>query len=312
MPVNDSIRTPTNSAAFDPQAARVQVTNSSKAIFLLLLLAFALRLGWMLYNTQAIENEGTEYARIAQNLLAGKGYVGLLGGPESMFPPLFPFLIAASSLVTRDTEMAGRLVSIVMGSLLVLPVFFMGEKLFGRRVAYLAAALIAVHPLLVALSASVYVESTYLTLLFASLYFGMRVLDFDGVKQAFFCGLMLGLAYLTRPEGLAYGFLVGFFMLLAVALRKSSITTTLKYGATIAVTAVILVIPYAAYLSAGSGAFRLEGKSGLNGIIKSRMDQGMSYREAARWPSSKSRARRTLSCRRPILSKSPANGRSVF
>ena len=59
--------------------------------------AFSLRVGWMLYNSQSMENEGAEYARIAQNLLQKQQYNGILGGPESIFPPLYPLLIAATS-----------------------------------------------------------------------------------------------------------------------------------------------------------------------------------------------------------------------
>src|SRR5258707_11786281 len=75
MPVHDPVQTSQNSAVFIPPRANAQVANySGRAVFLVLLLAFALRLGWMLYNSQAIENEGAEYARIAQNLLGGHGY----------------------------------------------------------------------------------------------------------------------------------------------------------------------------------------------------------------------------------------------
>lgn len=254
---------------------------SRKALFFILLLAFVLRMGWMLYDSHAIENEGAEYARIAQNLLQGNGYKGILGGREALFPPLYPFLIVATSFVSRDTEIAGRLISIVSGSLLVLPVFFIGQRLFGPRAAWLAATLIALHPVLVALSASVYVEATYFTLLFAGLYFGIRVLNFDRPRDAIFSGLLLGLAYLARPEGLAYSLLIGLFILCALAFRSASIATAFKHGAILAITTIVLVIPYATYLTEQSGTFRLEGKSAVNGIVNRRMNRGMSYQEAA-------------------------------
>lgn len=280
--MQDSSKPETNHGAVfvSTQSIAEVAIYSRKTLFLVLLLAFTLRAVWMLYNSQAMENEGAEYARIAQNLLRHHGYVGILGGLESIDPPVYPLLIAATSFVTRDTEIAGRLISIVFGSLLVLPMFFIGLRLFGSRAGYLASTIVALHPLLVALSASVYVESTYLTLLFGGLYFGMRVLDFHRLSHAFFCGLLLGLAYLTRPEGLAYALLVGVFILFALALRATSIVTALRYGATLAITTVILVIPYATYLSVHSGTFRLEGKSSVNEIINRRMNRGMPYHEA--------------------------------
>ena len=281
MSVHGSASTPRNSTPLVSRGANVQTVNfSRKTLILILLLAFSLRVGWMLYNSQSMENEGAEYARIAQNLLQKQQYNGILGGPESIFPPLYPLLIAATSFVSGDTEIAGRAVSLAFGTLLVLPMFFISFRLFGLRTGYLSAIFVALHPLLIALSASVYVESTYLTLLFSGLYFGMRVLDFKQLRYPFLCGLTLGLAYLARPEGLAYGLLIGIFILIALALRATSTVTALKYGSTLAATTIILVIPYAAYLSARGGSFRLEGKSALNEIINQRMNRGMSYQEA--------------------------------
>jgi hypothetical protein len=49
-----------------------------------------------------------------------KGYTGIAAeGAQLVFPPLFPLLIAAVSLITGDAEIAGRAVSIIFGSLLV-------------------------------------------------------------------------------------------------------------------------------------------------------------------------------------------------
>src|SRR5512133_1740211 len=62
-----------------------------------------------LWRTGAIGSEGAEYARIAENLRNGLGYVGIAPpGPESMFPPGYPLLIAGASLVTRNYEWAAR------------------------------------------------------------------------------------------------------------------------------------------------------------------------------------------------------------
>jgi hypothetical protein len=41
------------------------------------LLAVAIRVAWAFEHGLAIEQEGAEYARIAENLLAGRGYVGM-------------------------------------------------------------------------------------------------------------------------------------------------------------------------------------------------------------------------------------------
>ena len=47
---------------------------------LVLTIALACRVAWWVAHVSIIENEGTEYARIAENLVAGRGYIDLLGG----------------------------------------------------------------------------------------------------------------------------------------------------------------------------------------------------------------------------------------
>src|ERR1700732_2587699 len=131
-------------------------------LLLILLLAFALRLLSARFLMGSIDSEGAESARIAENLLNGNGYVGIaIPGTELMFPPLFPLLIAAVSLLTHQSETAGRLISVTMGTLLVLPVYFIALSLYNRRVSYVAAMLTACHPLLVGYSATVFSETTY-------------------------------------------------------------------------------------------------------------------------------------------------------
>src|SRR5215472_11868429 len=83
------------------------------------------------WGTGAIESEGAEYVRIAENLRKGVGYVGIFTpGTQLNFPPLFPFLIYWASFVTGNYEAAGRLVCLLLGALLPLPVFGIASRLF--------------------------------------------------------------------------------------------------------------------------------------------------------------------------------------
>ena len=228
--------------------------------------AFILRLLCVVFLTGTIDGEGAEYARIAENLAAGSGYRGIATpGKELMFPPLFPFLIAATSVLTRNAEVAGRLVSVWMGTMLVLPIYFIGCHLYNRKVAYLAAALVACHPLLVNFSATVYCESTYLTLLLTAVYWSFRALRLRTARTFILAGVFFGLAYLTRPEAVIY-------LLLALGLTLAYVSMTCRQNLSqVALRAMwlplaflVLAAPYILWLHAETGQWRLEGKSPLN------------------------------------------------
>ncbi len=87
-----------------------------------------------------------------------------------MLLPLFPLLIAAVSLLTHQLELAGRLISVTMGTLLVLPIYSITLHLYNRKVAYVAALLTACHPLLIGFASTVFSETTYITLVLSGAY----------------------------------------------------------------------------------------------------------------------------------------------
>src|SRR5712692_11921922 len=146
--------------------------------------SFAVRVAaWAHWPTGAIESEGAEYARIAENLRNGMGYVGLAHpGTQLNFNPLFPVLIAGTSFVTHNYELAGRLVALIMGGLLPLPVFGIASCLFNRRVGVIAALLTMLHPLLVHLSFTVLSEGPYTALLLSAVYLVIRALDISSTR----------------------------------------------------------------------------------------------------------------------------------
>lgn len=250
--------------------------------WLLLIAACALvvRLAWMWQHGAVIENEGAAYARLAENLLAGHGYISNSGGRDTLFPPLYPVAIGVLSALTASTELAARLLSLASGVLVLWPVYGITRYLGGRSSALIAATLAAGSGVLVALSGSAYSESTYFLLLLSGIYFSCRVLEGGSLRVATAAGVCFGCAYLVRPEALAYaGLAVAFLAGHAVAARRPLRQTAARISA-IGGSVVLLAAPYIAWLSLNSGYLRWEGKSLINGIISDGMSRGMSYQEA--------------------------------
>ena len=223
---------------------------------------FAVRVGALAYwQTGAIENEGAEYTRLAENLRNGAGFVGIaMPGTQLLFNPLFPLLIAAASFVTRNYEWAARLVSLVLGALLPLPVFGIASRLFNRRVELIAALLTVLHPLLVNLSFTALSEGPYITLLLSAVYVGVRALNHSSTKMWSLVGAAFGLAYLLRAEAVA-------LLLIAVvfAFTATKGGTAVKCKRAVAAIGVFLVLalPEVILIYRSTGKVLLEGKSTL-------------------------------------------------
>lgn len=213
------------------------------------------------WGTGAIDSEGTEYARIAQNLRNGTGYVGLTSpGPQIGFPPFFPLLIAAVSFLTRDYEWAGRLVCLVSSSLLPLPIFGIASRLYNRRTGFVAALLTVFYPLLVNLSLAVLSEGLYITMLLTAVYIVLVSLDRPSLRGYFFVGVFFGLTYLTRQEAVA-PLLIALF--LTMFLAKATVVSRSKWVTAAVAAFAIVALPEVVYLYRATGQIRLEEKSSL-------------------------------------------------
>jgi 4-amino-4-deoxy-L-arabinose transferase-like glycosyltransferase len=224
--------------------------------------SFAVRIAALIFwGTGAIDSEGTEYARIAQNLRNGVGYVGMTSpGRELVFPPVYPLLIDLASFFTRQYDWAGRVVSLVLGALLPLPVFGIASRLYNRRTGFVAAMLTVFFPLFVNLSFAVKSEGTYITLLLSAVYIVLCALDRPSVRIYCLMGLLFGLAYLTRQEAVA-PLLIAVF--LGICYGEGSFARRSKLAVAAIAVFVVLALPEVVYLYKSTGKIKLETKSSI-------------------------------------------------
>jgi 4-amino-4-deoxy-L-arabinose transferase-like glycosyltransferase len=256
--------------------------NENRQLLAVLAIALVCRIVWWFIGTAVIENEGAEYARLADNLRNGVGYVGILGAKQALFPPLYPMLIALGSLIVGDAEVAGRLVSLASGILLVFAMHRVTHELFGRSAALIAATLCALYPLLIAFSVTVYSESLSLALVCLGLYATIVLLREPSWGRSIATGSLFGAAYLVRPEGIVFAFIAAALLAIAAIMYRRSIAACAGHVAAVLLAMAVLAAPYVAFLSVESAALRLEGKTHFNAIVNNRMRSGMSYAEAAR------------------------------
>ncbi len=256
--------------------------SSSKLLFLAVFVAALLRIAlliWAMKHGVIIDSEGAEYARIAQNLRSGLGYMGMFhNGVQLNFPPLYPLLIATLSLLLQNAELAARAVNVIAGTMLVLPMFKLAERIYNRKVAFIVTVMVVFHPLLIARSVSTYAEGLYLTYLMCGIYYIIRWVEEERVRSCIFAGIFFGLAYLTRPEAfLIVG--VTTFGGLAWGLFAQNRRTVLIGVLCLVGIFVLLASPYIVFLSMNSGKFRIEGKGSILYAWGSKLDAGMTYTE---------------------------------
>ncbi len=191
---------------------------------------------------------------------------GRLNGLREMFhpywPPVFPAFIALFSLVGSNLALAGRLVSAVMGSALVLPIFYLTGQFFPRRVAVVSALLIAFNPLLAFMNTSIMVESTFMLLAISGIAISWQAIQRNSTWRGALAAVFWSGAYLTRPDGIGFllVFLAFLFLRLLLLRQAGQWKRTVMFMVAAIACFAITAAPYVRYLHQQIGRWSLSLK----------------------------------------------------
>ena len=224
------------------------------ALAVLVSIAFLIRF-FVLENASFICVDCTQYVTIAKNL-ASSGQYASDGShfPDIIQPPLYPGILSIFIPLFNEPEFAGRVVSAAFGSVLIIPFFFLGTKVFCRKAAYIGSVLMALYPALIEYSSTPLSESLYIFFVFAAILCGWIALERWEWKYSAIAGGLFGLSYLTRVEGFAH--LISFFL---ISVLFSILKRRGLRGLFVATSAVIgflfLISPYHVYVWKKMGTF---------------------------------------------------------
>lgn len=228
-------------------------------VALLLAAAAALRLGYVWAVPRVLDSaDSVHYLRAAETIVQGRFF-----DLDPKIPILYPALTALASFGTHDLEGAGRLVSFLFSSLLIVPVFFLAAELHGRTSARIAGLLVALWPWLIDYGSRVATEATAVFCWMLAVCLFVR-----GMRGERALGWILGAAlaafalHLARPEGtfVAVG-AIGAGVILGWRNPRYDLRRLGMYVATLAA----LFMVHAAYLRVAIGHWTLNHRVGFIG-----------------------------------------------
>ena len=240
-----------------------------------LLVGFALRVAISLTDDAPATDE-TAYLRSGVSLVEGDGYQRE-GHPELHFPPFVPFLLGLASQVTSDPHTGTVVLTCLSSTALIIPLALLGRRIAGPAAGVATAWVAALGPGLstTLVNRGAGSEAEYTLLVASALWLVVSAVDHQArarVWRVFGAGLLVGLAYLTRPEGLFMAVPLGVAVLvLAVRppgqparLRRLD-ARGLRAGAPLLAVfllpIVVCIVPYAMYLHDHTGEWQLSAKT---------------------------------------------------
>ena len=234
----------------------------SLTLLLLLLCALAIR-GYIMLFTYVIARDGIIYLSIAKSLASGNWTQAL----SFDFPPGFPALVALN-LHIFSPERAGQVISLIFGSLAVVPLYFLASRMLGKRVAIVTSLFFVFHPYFVRLSGEVLSDMTYLFLFMMGAWLIWEAINRNVLTLFPLIGLLGALAYLVRPEGMGLIIVAGSFIAFK-DLKKIRRDLWRRLAAILLLVSVVVLMaaPYLAYMKKESGSWVLSKKGSVEALI---------------------------------------------
>jgi dolichyl-phosphate-mannose-protein mannosyltransferase len=187
------------------------------------------------------------YHQAALELADGNGYVGTLDvfvsgekEPTADHPPLYPLLLSFLGRLGARTVDAQRMLGVCAGTLTVFAVGLLARRVAGYRAGIAAAVLCAVYPAFIAADGALMSETLFGALVAFCLLLALVQLERPTVAGMALLGLLVGLAALTRSEGLLLCPLLAGLVAIAAPARR------LKLVAVLAAVTILTIAPWVA------------------------------------------------------------------
>jgi hypothetical protein len=149
-----------------------------------------------------VSTDSIHYLEMAERMAPLTPEAVLAGVDHHVFHPAYPFLMAVTHrLAEIGLDRCGQIVSVVLGTLTLLPLFAISRHVFGTLPALCATLLFAVNPEHLDDSGDVMSEATFLCFVLACTALAIPSVLKNSRLAAFGAGISGGLAYLVRPEG---------------------------------------------------------------------------------------------------------------
>jgi 4-amino-4-deoxy-L-arabinose transferase-like glycosyltransferase len=177
-----------------PERAPLDAGARGRAILVLLLVGAALRVMAVLTvgNIDQPHGDEREFLSLGRGLARGDGY------PDSHRPPGFPFFVSIVYRLFGPDPIAIRLAQVTLSLAVIVLIFDLADRRFGRAAAIVSGALAAAQPELIHYTHFLWSETLLTTLLLAAVWGLERFDRTPRWPSLVACGLLVAAAMLTR------------------------------------------------------------------------------------------------------------------
>jgi len=192
-----------------------------------------------LIRDNPLYGDASGYHLLATNLQQGLGLTWDGETPTVFRMPGYSVFLVLMYAISDSNPVPVRLVQAVFGALTCVPIFFLARELAGEKAALLAGLGVALHPLLIYMTAWLYTETLFIFLLWTGLWLFVWAMKAVFFWQSILAGFVLGLGMYIRPEV----FIVPVFILVISLIFSKSIRNV-KVALLVQATLILMLVPW--------------------------------------------------------------------
>ncbi len=251
-------------------------------LFLILIIGFILRA--IKFGDTVVGTDVAAFGRLGRNFIESGTYsFGENYNMGVFFPPGYPLFIGTLNLLMRDIFFSARLVSFI-SSLITIPLFYLiAKELHNEESGLFAAFAYAVYPLSIILGVYGNSDALFFCFFFLAVYVFLLSLKKDCISFYVLLGVLIGIATITRPEGMFICILPVLHFLGLLGQRPlSNKRHVIKFIIMLSLFVMILS-PYMLFVKSYTGKFALSGKNNIV-VLLAELSHGKEYHEIVNAP----------------------------
>ena len=186
-------------------AEKIDNMKNSKALLIILFLAFCLRVVYLFYYNSLPEwNQLTVDNYYHYNWAISIANGNIFGDTTYFRAPFYVFCLGLLYAVFGASLWIGHLFGLIIGIFSILLTYLIGKKVFDYKTGLFAAFIHAIYPITLYFESELLLDPLFMLLLQLTLYRLLLWIDNKTLRNAFLIGIFMGLAAITRPTILSW------------------------------------------------------------------------------------------------------------
>lgn len=243
-----------------------------------------IRLVALLQPQRIVWGDEPFYLWLGRNWLTGQGY-SFTGYSDVHHTPMYPLLSGLFYLLTRNyvspewraMELASDICYVLFGVLLVIPLYLLAKEMYRREAGIVGVLLAAIYPAIATapLLWGTLTEPPYYFFVYTGVLLVLLAIRRDRPWFYAAAGVLFGLAYLTRPEAVAYVAVCGLVLaFVRLTERRLFNRRTWALLSLYVVGFLMLFLPYVYYVYQETGSWMVSEKAGVTFVTCLGLSEG--------------------------------------